>query len=46
MGPENNLNVLKLRKDNQITIKGICTGYLLDIIMVRCVLTNDNFNEE
>ncbi len=46
MGPENNLNVLKLKKDNQITIKGICTGHLLDIIMVRCVLTNDKFNEE
>ena len=34
MGPENNLNVLKFKKDNQITIKGICTGYLLDIIMI------------
>ena len=42
MGPENKLNVLKLKKDNQITIRGICTGYSLDIIMIRCALTNNN----
>ncbi|MDP3357752.1 MAG: hypothetical protein Q8S41_00260 [Lutibacter sp.] len=46
MLPETNLNVLKLKKGSQITIKGVCTGYLFDIMMVRCILTNSNFNEK
>lgn len=46
MLPEASLNVLKQKKDDQIMVKGICTGYLLDVMMVRCVLTNDNFNEK
>jgi len=41
MLPEENLNVLKLKKNNPVIIKGICTGYLLDVIMVRCVLVNN-----
>lgn len=41
MQPEENLNVLKIKKDRVVTIKGICTGYLLDVIMVRCVLINN-----
>ena len=41
MSPEENLKVLKLKKDGKITIKGICTGYLLDVIMIRCVLVNN-----
>ena len=41
MSPEENLKVLKLKKDGEITIKGICTGYLLDVIMIRCVLVNN-----
>jgi len=40
---EDNLNALKLEKGDEIIIKGICTGYLLDIMMVRCILTKDNF---
>lgn len=27
-----------LQKGELITIKGICSGYLMDVIMVRCVL--------
>lgn len=38
--PEENLNILKLKKGSQIIIKGVCTGNLLDVIMVRCVLVN------
>lgn len=45
MMPEANLDVLKLKKEEKIMVKGINTGYLLDVMMVRCVLTNDNFNE-
>ena len=41
MSPEENLNVLKLKKEGEITIKGICTGYLLDVIMVRCILVQN-----
>lgn len=46
MLPEDNLNVLKLKKGNQVLIKGICTGYLIDVMMVRCVLNYENFNEK
>lgn len=46
MLPEANLNILKLKKENQVLIKGVCTGYLIDIMMVRCVLNNDNFDEK
>lgn len=33
-----NLKILDLRKGQNVSIKGICTGYLLDVIMVRCTL--------
>lgn len=42
MQPENSLNLLKLKKGEQIKIKGVCTGFLLDIIMVRCLIVKDN----
>lgn len=38
MLPEENRKALKLKKGQDIEIKGICTGYLLDVIMVRCTL--------
>lgn len=38
MLPEENLKALKLEKGQNITIKGNCTGFLLDVMMVRCVL--------
>lgn len=36
--PEDNINALKLKKGQNVTIKGICSGFLLDVIMVRCVI--------
>jgi hypothetical protein len=30
-------DMLGLQKGELITIKGICSGYLMDVIMVRCV---------
>ena len=30
--------ILELQKGKLITIKGICSGYLMDVIMVRCVV--------
>lgn len=41
MSPEENLKVLKLKKDGEIILKGICNGYLIDVIMIRCVLVNN-----
>lgn len=35
---EENNSILKLKKGDIIRIKGVCTGYLLDVIMVRCIL--------
>lgn len=33
-----NMKILELKKGQEVSIKGICTGYLLDVIMVRCTL--------
>jgi hypothetical protein len=30
--------VQNLKTGNTVTIKGICSGYLLDVVMVRCVV--------
>ena len=30
--------ILELQNGESITIKGICSGYLMDVVMVRCVL--------
>ncbi len=29
-----------LKNGQQVTIKGICTGYLMDVILVKCVIVN------
>ncbi len=33
-------NVNNIKTGDQITIKGVCTGYLMDVVMVRCILIN------
>lgn len=38
MLPDENRKALALQKGQNISIKGICTGYLMDVIMVRCTL--------
>ena len=38
MIPEDNKRALQFKKGDEINIKGICTGYLMDVIMVRCTL--------
>lgn len=35
---EESLNVLKYKKGDEISLKGICTGYLLDVVLVNCVI--------
>jgi hypothetical protein len=37
-GKGNNEQISKLKKGEVITIKGICSGYLMDVVMVRCVV--------
>lgn len=38
---EDNLNTIKLKKGQHVTIKGKCIGFLLDVMMVRCVILNE-----
>ncbi|WP_299436775.1 hypothetical protein [uncultured Aquimarina sp.] len=38
LSPEENKKINSLKKEQKITIKGICTGYLMDVILVKCVL--------
>ncbi len=38
MQPGENKKALEIKKGSNVEIKGICTGYLLDVIMVRCTL--------
>ena len=33
--------IRKLKKGESITIKGICKGYLMDVIMLNCILVNN-----
>lgn len=41
MEAKDNMKVLKLEKGKVVTIKGMCTGFLMDVIMVRCVLISN-----
>ena len=40
MLPEHNKRSLQFKKGDEINVKGICTGYLMDVIMVRCTLVD------
>ncbi|RNL87851.1 hypothetical protein ED312_09485 [Sinomicrobium pectinilyticum] len=40
MYPTENKKVLGLHKGQKITVKGICTGFLLDVILVRAVISS------
>lgn len=40
MLPEDNKRALQFKKGDEINVKGICTGYLMDVIMVRCTLVD------
>jgi hypothetical protein len=39
---KNNLNVARLQKGTYVNIKGICTGYLMDVVMNRCFWVEGN----
>ncbi|WP_299217157.1 hypothetical protein [uncultured Aquimarina sp.] len=38
--PEENKKASNLKIGQKINIKGICTGYLMDVILVKCVIIN------
>lgn len=33
-------NISKITKTQEVTLKGICTGFLMDVILVKCVIIN------
>ena len=35
--------IKNINKGNSITIKGICTGYLMDIVLIKCVIENKQY---
>ena len=43
-GRESNEEINRSEKGDPVAIKGICSGYLMDVVMVRCVLDHDNSN--
>ncbi|MGY3794586.1 OB-fold protein [Aquimarina sp. 433] len=43
--PNHKMKLKKLKEGDTITIKGVCKGYLKDVILLNCVLTNQNTNE-
>jgi hypothetical protein len=43
-GRESNEEIKDLKKGDLVTIKGICSGYLMDVVMVHCVLDHHNSN--
>ena len=40
LSPEENKKLVNLKEGQNISIKGICTGYLMDVILVKCVIIN------
>jgi len=40
MLPEENMKSLNFKIGQNIYIRGICTGYLLDVIMVKCIFVD------
>lgn len=33
-------NLSHLKQGDALTVKGICTGYLMDVVLVKCVIEN------
>ncbi|WP_298540166.1 hypothetical protein [uncultured Aquimarina sp.] len=40
LSPEENKKTSNLKIGQEINIKGICTGYLMDVILIKCTITN------
>lgn len=42
--PRHQLNTGRLKEGDQVSIKGICTGILMDVVMVDCVVSEKSKN--
>ena len=40
--PKEDEKLTKIKKGDKIKVKGICTGYLLDVVLVECVLIQES----
>ncbi|HLT92916.1 MAG TPA: hypothetical protein VKZ56_00070 [Membranihabitans sp.] len=40
MDPSENKRILELKVGQELEVKGICTGYLMDVVIVRAVIVN------
>lgn len=40
LSEKENKKMVSLREGQEIMVKGICTGYLMDVILINCVLVN------
>lgn len=38
-------SVLKISKGQRVTIKGVCKGFLKDVVMLNCILIDQKINE-
>ncbi len=40
LSSEEHTKIMSLKKGQNIKIKGLCTGYLMDVILVKCIIIN------
>lgn len=40
MIPEENKRSLSLREGQEVVVRGICSGFLMDVMLVSCVIVN------
>ncbi len=45
MNPDQLTAITKIRKGDRVRVKGICKGFLKDVIVLNCILTDQQPNE-
>jgi len=40
LAKDESMNIAAIKKGQAIVLKGICTGFLMDVILVKCVIIN------
>ena len=40
LSKDESMNIAAIKKGQAIVLKGICTGFLMDVILVKCVIIN------
>jgi hypothetical protein len=38
--PEESLSIKELKIGQEILLKGLCTGFLMDVVLVKCIIKN------